>query len=138
MSLEILKQDIEKEVSQVLYVFEPINCGFVLNFIYDENIVLQVVHQAFIDQLGNNTDKFGFGLNITFDPEFPGDEEKKQKFLETEISTKFISYLWEGIPCYAIGLGKSVKYVVNTSAYLLELFGYTENISFELIDEGAL
>lgn len=138
MSLEELKKNIEKEVMQILYVFEPINNGFVLNFIHDENTVLQVVHQSFIEQLGNSTNKFGFGLNLTFDPEFPGDNEKMKKFLETEVAAKFVSYQWEGVPCYAIDLGRSTEYVVNVSSFLLNLFGYTENISFEIIDEGAL
>jgi len=138
MDIEKLKQDIEKEVTQILYVFEPVNNGFILNYIYNDEIVLQVVHQSFIDQLENSTNKFGFGLNITFDPDFEGDEEKHQKFLETEMSKKFIPYQWEGIPNYAIDLGKSVKYVVNTTAWLLELLGCTENISFEVIDEGTL
>lgn len=138
MSIDKLKLDIEKEVTQILYVYEPINNGFILNFMYNEEVVLQVVHQSFVEQLNNKTNKFGFALNITFDPEFEGDSERKKKFLETELSQKFVYYEWEGIPCYAIDLGKSIKYVVNTSAWVLQLFGFTENISFEVIDEGEL
>ena len=133
-----LRVNIEKEVTEILFVLEPLNHGFILDFICNEEVVLQLVHQNFIDQFDKDSLKFGFGLNVTFDPEFPGDSELHEKFKLNPLCEKFISYTWEGIPCYAIDLGKSVKYVVNTCVAVLEFLGYTENIKFELTDEGEL
>jgi len=133
-----LRQNIEKEVTEILFVLEPLNHGFILDFIYNEEVVLQLVHQSFIDQFGKESLKFGFGLNLTFDPDFPGDNELHEKFKQTTMCQKFVAYIWERIPCYAIDLGKSVKYIVNTCVEVLEFLNYTENIKFELVDEGEL
>lgn len=117
--------------------FENKNHAFLINLAKDNNVIMQIVHGALIEQTATPENSFNFSINLTFDNEM----EKLAKFRKLEMADDFEYYEFDGIPCFAKNLGNDQE---KTQKVLLEIlnkvygFENSDIFEFEIYDQGPV
>lgn len=117
--------------------FESKNHAFLINLAKDNNVIIQIVHGALIEQTATPENSFNFSLNLTFDNEM----EKLAKFKNLEISDDFEYYEFDGIPCFAKNLGKDQEKAKKVLLEILnKVYGFENSdiFEFEIYDQGPI
>jgi hypothetical protein len=132
---------IESTLVDAIKKFEPTNNAFLLTIYHQDTAILQIIHRSYIEQTRKPNDEFGFVIHLAFDPTFPEEVEKHDKFKTMSIFSSFVYYEWDGIPCYALDFDKDTSKGAEIIITLLkDLYGYDTNteLEIELLDQGHL
>jgi hypothetical protein len=96
---------------------------------------IQVVPESFVYEDGG----LGMAVHMPFDPS-AGTFLELVRFLDTQGHNLFDEYSHDGIPCFAISLGRDVGLATRVLLYMLgKVYEYPPNTEFvcEVYDEGA-
>lgn len=140
-SLAKLEKQLKEELKAITETYREPNHGFIYDIRENDNLLLQVVHSSFIQELNASHNEFGLGIAIAYDETFPSEVENHKKFKQSKYISQFTAYEWDGIPCYALNMNTDYESTARLlTGILKDVYGFNASTHFstDFTDQGAL
>lgn len=104
MSQFIYPELLEK-LDIALGAFYKENNHFIISGFTDmEEDLIQVIHASMAEETKKEDDSFGIAVNLSFDPDYPEDTERLERFKKVKSFDSFIYGNYDGIESYTKAL----------------------------------
>ena len=136
-----VKSQLSEELKAITETYSLDNHGFIYTVFKNDSAQIQVVHSGFIECLKMPKSQFGLAINLTFDESITGEKENHQRFRDSEHFSKFSTYKWSSIQCYALNLELDYKKAaLMITDILISVYEFNEstNFSTDFYDQGPM
>lgn len=98
---QFIYPDLLEKLDIALGAFYKENNQFIISAFTDmEEDLIQIIHASMAEETRQDDNAFGIALNLSFDPDYPEDMERLERFKKVKSLDSFIHGNYDGIESY--------------------------------------